>query len=156
MWPKSQPSAWRNSRVVRLSATLARQPKLQPTQAAASTWRNWWRRACADQYVHGRGGTAAQALRRYGEARRERIWRRESLPNGGTFSEPPAAMDLQSREDCQNESELFTVVFYGLKLFRCKLAQFCATRCESYWSRLPSVRDGAQQNKNTRKNSLEL
>ena len=27
-------------------------------------------------------------------------------------------------------AKLFTVVFYGLKIFDCKTAQFCATRCE--------------------------
>jgi hypothetical protein len=28
---------------------------------------------------------------------------------------------------------LFTVIFYGLKIFGCKTAQFCATQRESKW-----------------------
>jgi hypothetical protein len=48
----------------------------------------------------------------------------------------------------------FTVVFYGLKIFRGKTAQFYATRCESEIARTPSVRNSAQTAENARKNSV--
>jgi hypothetical protein len=35
--------------------------------------------------------------------------------------------------------QFFTVVFYGVEMFRCKTAQLCATRCESEMTEFPSV-----------------
>jgi hypothetical protein len=48
----------------------------------------------------------------------------------------------------------FTVFFYALKIFWCKIAQFSATRRESEMAETPSVRNGAQADENPRKNSF--
>jgi len=48
----------------------------------------------------------------------------------------------------------FTVIFYGLEIFRCKTAQFCATRRESEMAETPGIRNGAQARENARKNSF--
>jgi hypothetical protein len=49
---------------------------------------------------------------------------------------------------------IFTVVFYGLKTFRCKTAQFYAMRRESRFTESSSICDGVQLSENTRKNSF--
>jgi hypothetical protein len=49
----------------------------------------------------------------------------------------------------------FTVVFYGLRIFACKTTQFCATRCERYWSGTPGIRK-AMQSSEIMRNSLGL
>ena len=51
-------------------------------------------------------------------------------------------------------AELFTVLFYGLKDFCCKITQFCATRRESEIAETPSVDNDVQRSENARKNSL--
>jgi hypothetical protein len=48
----------------------------------------------------------------------------------------------------------FTVIFYGLKYFVCKTAQFGAMRRKSQLAEIPSVRNGAQASENARKNSF--
>jgi hypothetical protein len=47
----------------------------------------------------------------------------------------------------------FTVFFYGLKNFWCKIAQFSATRRECEMPKIPSVGNGAQVDEKLRKNS---
>jgi hypothetical protein len=42
----------------------------------------------------------------------------------------------------------FTVVFYGLKSFCCKTAQFYETLCQPLTSKTPSMRDGVQHCEN--------
>jgi hypothetical protein len=59
-----------------------------------------------------------------------------------------------ARKRSEKRTEFFTVVFYGLKLFLRKTAQFCATRCESEMAEAPSVRNSAQASENVRKNSF--
>jgi hypothetical protein len=49
-------------------------------------------------------------------------------------------------------AEFFTVVFYGLKTFSRKAAQFCATRCEYRILGIPSVCDAMQRSENARRN----
>jgi hypothetical protein len=68
---------------------------------------------------------------------------------------------MQSRGGCFRESAtlgdatlIFTVVFYGLKFFYCKTAQFCVTRCECRMAKSPSIRDAVQSSEITRKNSF--
>jgi hypothetical protein len=51
-------------------------------------------------------------------------------------------------------AESFTVVFYGLKIFCCKMAQLCVTRRKYCTAETPSVSDTAQRSENTRKNSF--
>jgi hypothetical protein len=48
----------------------------------------------------------------------------------------------------------FHCLFYGLRIFHCKTAQFCATRRESELLETPGVSDAAQAGENTRKNSF--
>jgi hypothetical protein len=48
----------------------------------------------------------------------------------------------------------FTVVFYGLKSFCCKSAQFCVMPCECLSTETPSICDDAQSGENTRKISF--
>ena len=50
---------------------------------------------------------------------------------------------------------IFTVVFYGLKTFCCKTAQFYAMRRESRFTESSSVSNGVQRSENAR-NSLGL
>jgi hypothetical protein len=49
---------------------------------------------------------------------------------------------------------IFTVVFYGLRIFCCNSARFCAKPCERLTVELPSVSDGVQRSENKRKNSF--
>jgi len=51
-------------------------------------------------------------------------------------------------------SELFTVVFYGLRIFGRKTAQLCVTQCEWLTTETPSISDAVQRSENTRKKSL--
>jgi hypothetical protein len=51
-------------------------------------------------------------------------------------------------------SGIFTVVFYGLKIFGCKRVQFSATLRESDTAESPGVSDAAQTGENARKNSV--
>jgi hypothetical protein len=51
-------------------------------------------------------------------------------------------------------SEFFTVVFYGLRIFGCKTPQVCVTRREGEMAGTPSVRNDAQASENMRKNPL--
>ena len=48
----------------------------------------------------------------------------------------------------------FTVVFYGLRNFRCKSTHFCATRRGSETTVTPSVSNAAQADENARKKSF--
>jgi len=54
----------------------------------------------------------------------------------------------------EGDGEIFHDLFYGLKIFGCKAAQFCATHCESGMPELPSVSNGVQASENQRKNSF--
>jgi hypothetical protein len=49
--------------------------------------------------------------------------------------------------------ELFTVVFYGLRSFGCKSAQFRARQREDWIPEVPSFGNAAQSGENERKNS---
>ncbi len=51
-------------------------------------------------------------------------------------------------------AELFTVVFYGLRIFGRKTAQLCVTQCEWLTTETPSISDAVQRSENTRKKSL--
>ena len=51
-------------------------------------------------------------------------------------------------------AELFTVVFYGLRIFGRKTAQLCVTQCEWLTTETPSISDAVQRGENTRKKSL--
>jgi hypothetical protein len=53
-----------------------------------------------------------------------------------------------------NASEIFHGLFYGLRNFGCKMAQFYATRRKSDVAETPSVSNGAQAGENARKNSF--
>jgi hypothetical protein len=54
----------------------------------------------------------------------------------------------------EKSAEFFTVVFYGRAKFRCKSAQFSATRRESEMAETPSVGNAAQPGEKERKNSF--
>jgi hypothetical protein len=49
----------------------------------------------------------------------------------------------------------FHGLFYGLKIFGCKTAQSCVTRCKPHWLGLPMIRNAVQRSENVR-NSLGL
>ena len=51
-------------------------------------------------------------------------------------------------------AELFTVLFYGLRIFGRKTAQLCVTQCEWLTTETPSISDAVQRSENTRKKSL--
>jgi hypothetical protein len=61
--------------------------------------------------------------------------------------------DCEERRESET-AEVFHGLFYGLKIFRCKTAQFCVTPCESEMAETPNVRNGAQAGENTRKKSF--
>jgi hypothetical protein len=48
----------------------------------------------------------------------------------------------------------FTAVFYGVRIFGCKTAQFRATQRNTEMAETPSVGNGAQASENARKNSF--
>src|SRR5215471_4576900 len=79
---------------------------------------------------------------------RQRFWRRFRRSR---LSVPERVTRTRARED---RVLAFTVIFYGLKDFCCKTAQFCATQRESDFPETPSVSNGAQTGENARKNSL--
>jgi hypothetical protein len=58
------------------------------------------------------------------------------------------------RKGIRQKSEcLFTVVFYGLLMFCCKTARFCATGRDSRSAAAPRIRIALQRSESTRKNS---
>jgi hypothetical protein len=48
----------------------------------------------------------------------------------------------------------FTVIFYGLKDFRCKTTQFCVTPREWEMAEAATINNAAQADENARKSSL--
>ena len=50
--------------------------------------------------------------------------------------------------------ELFTVVFYGLRIFGCKTAQLNGTQREWLTTETPSIRDAVQGSENVHKKSF--
>ena len=48
----------------------------------------------------------------------------------------------------------FYGLFYGRAKFRCKTAQFCATRCKCRIAKMPSVRNAVRHCEKLRKNTF--
>ena len=61
---------------------------------------------------------------------------------------------LSNRLPTPTLTYVFTVIFYGLKIFYCKVTQLCVTQRECRMAETPSVRNGAQAGENARKNSF--
>jgi hypothetical protein len=61
---------------------------------------------------------------------------------------------LSNRLPTPTLTYVFTVIFYGLKVFCCKVTQFCVTQRECRMAETPSVRNGAQAGESARKNSF--
>jgi len=62
--------------------------------------------------------------------------------------------NLSNRLPTPTLTHLFTVVFYGLRIFCCKTAQSRVTACEFLTTELPSVRDAVQRSESARRNSF--
>ena len=63
---------------------------------------------------------------------------------------PPLCLNHSMRVRVR-EAKIFMAAFYGLRIFCCKVVQFCATQRESEMVEAPSVRKAAQAGENARK-----
>ena len=79
---------------------------------------------------------------------------RNAIFDEPSYSPARATNSSGAAEPCTERTPSFTVVFYGGRIFCCKTAQFCVTRCECEMTEIPNIGNDAQADENPRENSL--